>query len=276
MNITPITFKGIDDKYKHTNRRTSSSNRVQTHQRTSQRDEYVSRRSESSRNPRRTNNHKKSRATVKGFIAGLATALAINGGMSVLDKKNDVVKVKFSPAETTLSELAEQYDCDEDIIRDFNEKDGKLQFTKNGELKIPTEYDCIQPQIDKLVDKLYNSHLSSKKRDEIESKVKDLQEKQDAQQHVAKTYTDGDKVYFLFDFTDENGENQPYARINVETFKDLFNIKDEAIKKYNDLHAVWKKDTNLPEDKGYFDFTGNYFVNGDTILVKKDDIMDEE
>ena len=151
-----------------------------------------------------------------------------------------------------------------------------MQFTKNGELKIPTEYDCIQPQIDKLVDKLYNSHLSSKKRDDIESKVKDMQDKQEAQQHVAKAYTDGDKVYFLLDFTDENGENLPNAKINVEAFKDLFNIKDKAIKKYNDLDMVWKKDTNLPEDKGYFDYTGNYFVNGDTIVVKKGDILKEE
>ena len=215
-------------------------------------------------------NHKRKKSViplpVKTFAAGVASVLLLNFGTAIAEPTKDVAKVPFDGTPYSLTEIAEQYGCDEDIIRQYNGIKNDEDLNSLPEILVPTKYNYIDDEIEKLQESLYSSKLSAEERNGIEDKISALKDKQAMQQQVAKAYTDGKYIYYIINLTDENG--QPFqGGINVETFKDLFDIKDGQIKRYNDLTSVWRKDTDFEEDKGYFDYTGNIFHTGDVIKV---------
>ena len=165
MNISGVSFSGINHKYERGYNEPIPywiNNHFPDPQRMEQRDEYVPRRTAEQRRPERPKHNKKSHSGIKGFAAGLAAALMIHCGVAMSDNKPEVVKVPYNPQETSITEIAEQYGCDEDIIRAYNNIYYDSQLNEIEELKIPTEYDYLQPQIDEMVEKLFSSKLSLK------------------------------------------------------------------------------------------------------------------
>lgn len=200
------------------------------------------------------------------FIAGITSALLLNFGPAIAQPTKDVAKVPFDGHSYSLTDIAEQYGCDEEIIRQYNGIENNDDLRDLPVILVPTEYNYIDDEIENLQNSLYSSKLSDEERNETEEKISALKDKKAKQQQVAKVYTDGKYIYFIINLTDENG-NPVRGGINVETFKELFDIKDGQIRKYNKLDSVWRKDTDFEEDKGYYDYTGNVFYTGDVIKI---------
>lgn len=260
MNIQSISFMGKYDSMRRS---------LPRYQYDIAQDEYIPSRPQQNSQRNRVNNKRKKSIIpipVKTFAAGAATVLLLNLGTSLAQPTKDVVKVPFDGQSYSLSEISEQYGCDEEIIRQYNGIENDDDLSSLPEILVPTEYNYIDDEIGKLQESLYSSKLSDKERSSIEEKIDALKDKKAKQQQVAKAYTDGKYIYFIVNLTDENGEPLQ-SGINVEVFKDLFDIKDGQIRKYNKLDSVWKKDTDFEEDKGYYDYTGNIFYTGDVIKI---------
>ena len=131
---------------------------------------------------------------------------------------------------TSLSQIAEIYGSDEDIIIEANNlEDNKVPY--NARLVIPSKYTQLEDEIKELQNELYSPDLKADKRQEIESKILELQNKQYIQEQIAQAYTDGEFVYFKItlptDETASNIQSSYNGAINVESFKEIFNIEKE-------------------------------------------------
>ena len=286
MNISLISFKGDNNRGldvdipNWVNNRHPQSRRVTSqYERTPERDTFYSSERQTNRpTSRRTgrtsgrNNKKKQIIPVplKTFAAGVLAALAVTQGAQVINQPSDVISIPVDSS-TSLTEIAQNYDSDIDAILSYNDLAEEADISELDSIKVPSSYDYLQNEIDKLQDKLYHSNLSPEERAEIEDKIAEYKEKQQLQQSIANVYTDGKYVYYtIIDIPEDIG----YSSINVEKFKDIFDIKDGALKKYNDIDYTWAFDEDAPpEDEGYRDYTVASLKVGDTVKVRQGDIQ---
>lgn len=207
---------------------------------------------------------------LKAFAAGVLAALAVTQGAQVVNQPSEVVSI---PADslTSLTEIAQTYDSDIDAILNYNDVVDEADLSQLDEVKVPSNFDYLQDEIDSLQAKLYSGNLSPEERVQIEDKIAQYQEKQELQQSIASVYTDGKFVYYtIVDVPEDIG----FSGINVEKFKDIFDIKDGALKKYNDIEYTWARDPEAPpEDDGYRDYTVASLKIGDTVKVRQGDIQ---
>lgn len=286
MNISSISFrgdynKGYDNEVPNwVNSRHPQSRRTSAqYERTPERDTFYSSQRQTERpTSRRTgrtsarNNKKKQIVPVplKTFAAGVLAALAVTQGAQVINQPSEVISIPVDNS-TSLTEVAQTYDSDIDAILNYNGIANEVDLSQLDSIKVPSSYDYLQDEIDKLQNELYHSNLSSEERAEIEDKIAQYKEKQQLQQSIANVYTDGKYVYYtIIDIPEDIG----FSGINVEKFKDIFDIKDGALKKYNDIDYTWAFDEDAPpEDEGYRDYTVASLRVGDTVKVRPGDIQ---
>lgn len=143
---------------------------------------------------------------------------------------------------TSISQLAEIYGTDADVILEANDLESD-RLSKSMKLIIPSEYNPINDEIKELQEKLFSSNLDKEERKEIENQILNLQNQVYLQNEIAKSYTDGEFVYFKITLpTDETAthtQGKYNGQINVETFKNIFNIEDGAIKDNNNIGFEW-------------------------------------
>lgn len=258
MNITQITFSGTTRNNSATNGRRNSYNQGKSY------DSF-----ESSSRTSKTSNHrrkKKNSSKIPSFIAGvgLATLIALSSNAKTTQKVQTIVPTN----NTELEQIAAVYDCDTDFLSYYNKLDENTDLSTVDEIKVPYTYDYLNDEIDKVEQKLQSKNLSNEKQFNLKSQLKALEAKKEEQDSVAKVYADEKYVYFYIDFdenaSDEIKEKYQYG-INVEKLKDLFDIKDNVIKNYNDLKVKWV--ANSEGGGGYYDYTSNWFHNGDVVKV---------
>lgn len=208
------------------------------------------------------------------FALGAVMALMGNMALGQANKVPNVVTVPYS-SYVSVEELADTYGSSPEAIIDYNDIDNIAYVP--SEVKIPQTYDYIQTKIDSLQDKLFDEDLSEKKRADIETQISLLEIKKEYQENIAVAYTDGKYAYFYItgakdDAPQEIQDKYSYG-INVEEFKNIFDIKDGAIKDNNDINYTWG---HHPEYGGYKDFTTAYLYKGQTVKVPLKDIKTDK
>lgn len=236
-------------------------------------DTYQKKRAPQKNANRQTHSRKKSPSPVFVALISIAATAGLNLAVAqATDRVPATVNVPLTP-DSSLVEIADTYDVDLDAILDFNKISSESDLAASSEIKIPSTFDYLQDEIDKLQNELYDDDLSKEERSEIEDRINQLDAKRELQQKIATVYTDGKYVYYLI-----NEQSEDFSGgINVEEFKDIFDIEDYALRRNNNLDSHWEKDSDIPEDDGYYDYTGNYFYSGETYKVRvrnvqKDDI----
>lgn len=229
---------------------------------------------------KKTANHAKKRhlrPTVKAFIAGMLTPLTLMGGAKVNDAVNSPkskITIPFDSKSSSISKVSDTYGVDPEIIAVYNGITDKTDMSKIKELDIPSEFDYLQKEIDEKEAKLHKKGLSDTKRMQLEEETLALKAKQKEQQLVAKTYTDGNYIYYLVNTPEESPEMvREYGKFGIpsETFKDLFDIKDGELKRFNDLNYVirWDESKNGATPITYKDYTVSSINYGSLIKVYK-------
>lgn len=165
---------------------------------------------------------------VTAVVASLLTALAIT---HPFENTPSTVQIPFDNTTDNITEIAEAYNIDEEIIERYNGIITEDDLAEKESLKIPSTYDYISEEIEKIQEKLYSDDLKPEKREEYEEKILALQNKLEQQEKYAKTYTDGKNVFFLIQ-----------KDVNVEEFKDIFDIKNGALKNHNDIDFTYETD----------------------------------
>ncbi len=276
MNLTSISFKGSDldvpswvnRPYEQRRRRMSESMERQP-----QKDEFRRQSSEKAHENNKKNKSFLSRIPlpVRTFAAGIALTLATQGAYGMINQPNmpNSVTVPFDSQATSIEQLAEIYDTDIDLILEYNNITDETDLTDLTEIQIPSSYDYLDAEIEKLQDELYSSDLSAEERQNVEKQIKALIAKQELQHYVANVYSDGEYVYFSITAPSDDAPEELQGKykygINVETFKDLFDIEDKAIRRYNDIDYTWSTDD--PEYGYYKDYTTAWLSKGDVIKV---------
>lgn len=268
MNIESISFAG---NYNNNHRVSGQylsrqSSRNDALQRTPQADTYQPR-------PRSSASRKRQPiipTPVKAFAAGILAAITIGKGMDMANTPAALVSIPVDPS-TSIVQIADLYGTSVEAILAYNDLTMDTDLSSVNSISVPTNYDYLQNEIDQLQAQLYDKHLSASKRDEITNEIEQCRNRQALQQSIATTYTDGKYIYFtIIDPPAGTGNNS----INIETFKNIFEIKEGALRSNNHLDSTWRRDPDAnPEDKGYFDYTGHRLTAGDTVKVRMDDIQ---
>ena len=206
---------------------------------------------------------------IKPFIAGGAAALLLTGTVSTLPQRSKYITIPFNAKDMSITEIAQTYNINEKAIIEFNNISEKNPPENLIELKMPENYDYIQQKIEILQKKLYSYVLSHKERLETETTIIALKQKQQEQKYVSTAYSDGENIYIYVDI-DKNAPEYIKEKyefgINIETLKKLYDIKDGAIEENNQTEAIWI-DNDDTGKTGYFDYTRNWFHNGETVKV---------
>lgn len=203
----------------------------------------------------------------KLILFGLAALKIGTMAYSCSNEPNKTVVINIAPG-TSIEEVADTYGCDSDVIKSFN---GLTEDTVSQArtITIPSDFEHpIEDKIEDLQADLYSDKLDVQERFELEERIQNMQEVQELQSDIAKAYTDGDYVYFQItlpqdDSATDKQSQYKYGSINVEEFKDIFGIKDGAIRKNNTISYSWGADIN----GGYKDYSGDQLVNGEIIRV---------
>lgn len=262
MNISSISFKGGYN-------RTRTSRPVGTSK--FERQPVSDALERTGRKPRTQKGAKKKntplKTMLKSFTAGVAATILVNTGAAQLNKPADVITVPYNNS-VSITDIAQTYNADLNSILDYNHITEDTDLDEITELQIPTTYDYIQNEIDSLQEKLFDDKLEPEERTELEEMIQQYQAKQELQSHLATVYTDGKYVYFEIKEFDENTPEDIKTRfqygINVETFKNIFDIKDKAIREENFLDFTWESDA---PGGAYKDYTSNNLRPGRTIKV---------
>ncbi|MCD7779499.1 MAG: hypothetical protein LUH05_02365 [Candidatus Gastranaerophilales bacterium] len=293
MNISAVSFGNKEDydidipSWVNDNHRPQS-----TLERTPQKDQFqkqpVKKTSHNSSVKKQGNNHKntkgkrKIKGSVRGFAAGVLSVLMVNAGIAGVSQigNTNTVTIPYDDS-SSIYEIADTYDVDAEAILSYNGITEDTDLEELTEISIPSSYDYIQDEIDSLQEKLYNTKTSDEEREEISEQINALKEKREYQQNIATVYTDGKYVYFEIKEIDENSPEEIYENfkygINVEIFKDIFDIEDGAVRKYNNLSRVYVSgDPEVEEDKGYYSYSNNRFSAGDVIKVPVKSIMTDD
>ncbi len=245
MNISPVSFYGIYNNkkpIKAANQQNTSSKKMH-------------------------DSDKTARLVAAAGVLATVVTMAI-GGCSLNKKANSLV-IPFNSKKQSITEISNTYNVPVEAILAYNNiksEDGNISLK---ELKIPASFDYIQPKIKTLQQELYSDSLSEEKRQEIENQIKILRQKKEEQDSVATVYKDYENVYITINLSDLAPEKykEKYALgVNIETLKKLFDIEDGAIEKNNKLNAQWQA-TDASGENGYYDYTLNWFHNGDVIVV---------
>lgn len=212
-------------------------------------------------------------STMKTVAATLAAVSVVNVCSTQVQKVPAEVTVPYTP-QASITELAEIYDVDVEAIIDHNNIISDNDLLVRSELVIPSDFDYVQEKIETLKNKLYDEDLTVEERNEIQETIQLLEAKKEYQDSIATVYTDGKYVYFEIKDASETFSGS----INVEKFKNVFDIKDGEMRRYNmdKIKGDWEKDTDFEFDDGYFDYTGNYLTTGETYKVKVKSIESEE
>ncbi len=200
---------------------------------------------------------------VISFFTGAAIAVGattVANTITSTDRDKAVITIPYYSEEHTVSDIAELYDIDENILYLYN---GDIT-DKTEKISIPSPYDYLQEIIDVKRNQLFAMH-TYETREAAEAEIEELMDKHALQQEVATTYTDGKFVYLAINDLSSIPQYEEDG-INVEDFKDLFDIKDGAIQKYNSLDDCdWIVDE---KGNGVMDFTNSYLQSGTVIKVK--------
>ncbi len=189
-----------------------------------------------------------------GSIATIGTAAAI----SVLTPAPSASVKEVYDRNTSIEELSDNYGVSQEAIIKYNNLDVKDEFPR--EIIIPSDYDYIEDEIAKLQEHLYSGKLSDEEKAETIDKINALKEKKSVQDEVAIMYTDGKYVYFTL--------KDDAKSMNIEDFKELFDIKDGALRKNNEIAFEWEED----EYGGYKDYTYSTVYPNETLKVKPSQI----
>lgn len=261
MNISAISFTG-NHKSSYTQSFGRNSHRYND---TSYKDEFKRSEIINPRYPHKEKHNNKSLLAIPITTVGAGTALALILTFGSPAAPEPCKTLPFNGNENSIVAIAEENNCDLDFLLEYNNIDRNTDLNTVSEISIPSSYDYIQDEVDKITEKLASSTLSDKKRTELEEKINALQTKQHEQNQVAEVYTDGEYIFFNININEDDSNDKYKYGINVETFKKLFDIEDGAIRKYNNLDVRWESDAN--GEGSYMDYTYNWFHNGDVIKV---------
>ncbi len=258
MNLKTISFNGI---YK-SNRNTSTKGKSIKQHATDFKDEiYLSEISST-----KHNSNKRNKQSISFRTAAIGTTLALL--ITFFNANNTIKKplyIKFNPTETSITAIAEENNCDLNFLLNYNNINSNTDLNSISEIIVPSSYDYLQTEIQKIQKLLTNAKLKESKKEELKKTLSAIQSKQKEQNEVAKAYTDGEYIYLVINIK-ENNENEKYKfGINIETLKKLFDIKDGAIKKNNELNT--RLETYENGKGSYIDYTYNWFHTGDIIKV---------
>lgn len=263
MNISKVSFCGNSnysqyDNYGRNTERVRADLRKETGF-----DEYVSSSDKTSKKP--SHSKKKSHNPYKALCLLFAfgkLASMVAGGVA---EPQDETTVNAKAGED-VNKYAVVYNMPAEAIMDYNNLSSPILGT-NMTISIPSSFDHVGSEIEELQEDLYRRTTDAEEADEIAREIEELQDVQALQSEIATMYTDGDFVYFYITLpTDETASETQLkynGHINVESFKDIFGIKDGVIRKHNDMSYSWGSD----EYGGYKDYTGNTLWNGQTIKV---------
>ena len=202
--------------------------------------------------------HKGKTKTAKRCLTtGALIALLLSQMASCTAKQIDKytfnsVEIPYSDS-VSLNETAEIYNVSPEFIAAFNNlnEEGNTPET----IKIPERIDLTDNKIAKVREKLYDDNLSDSEKAECLLNLAELEDKKSTRDEVAEVYADGRYTYFFLK-----------ANVNVEDFKELFDIKDGRIKANNKLEDYgWGP--YHPEMGTYKDYTKCVLHNGDIIKV---------
>lgn len=271
MSMT-VSFKGRSNytDSTHTNNKIYTKPRIQTGSQLEKSPQFdkLERTTQRPRNIKHRKRRTPLSTMIKSFAGGVAATILVNTAAGVINQTPDKVTIPYNPS-VSITEIAERYDTDINAILDINQIDETTDLNEITELIIPTDYDYLDTKIETLQNKLFSQDLSDTERAEIEQQIEQLIAKQEYQQNIATVYTDGEYIYFELKTFDENTPDDIKDRfkygINVETFKDIFDIKDKALRKHNNISYIWTTDD--PEYGGYLDFTVATLYPGRTVKV---------
>lgn len=230
-----------------------------------------------SKNRTEHNNHKHKKNTCKvpKRIAALLTSFAMGAGAHAIATRDTIpspVVIPYNAAETEIAKVADIYNTSEDAILAINNIENEDELYDVEKIAIPAVYDKLDKKIENVQEKLYNSKLTAEERDELVNQYKELSHKKLVRENIAETYTDGKYMYYIVkpltsDTTYDAAKlYSQFGDMNVEVFKEVFGIKDKAIRKYNVINYEYRKDT--PEYSGaYKDYSNASLKAGQVIKV---------
>jgi hypothetical protein len=119
----------------------------------------------------------------------------------------------------------------------------------------------------------YNNTLEQINETSDVDELERLYDKYLAQQQVATAFRDGDYVYYMIDFQNESEKRS----MTISEFKELFDIKDDAISKCNNLDKS-SMDTIPIDDEGHEMYLPDTAVihSKDIIKVPVDSIKEDK
>ncbi len=201
-------------------------------------------------------------AYIAGFMTALAAIFSANLYEDVKNYTPDNVTISYDSEDDNLETIAEMYDSSSYIItarNGINENgEGNIQ-----ELVVPRKISLLDEKIEDIQDNLYSSKISQEKREEKQEQLNKYNNIKTHQNSVADVYKEDGYTYFVI--------RPDVDRINVEAFKNLFAIKDGAIKKNNEISYKYVEDKNY-SGGGYIDWSEANLYAGDTIKVKNNQI----
>lgn len=215
----------------------------------------------------------KENSVLRGIVAGIgALGCVVCLNSKPAEEMPDAVSIHANYG-TSVTQLAEIYGSDADVIIEANDLDGE-KMTKSMKLVIPSEYTPVNDEIKELQEKLFSSKLDDKERTEIENKIYDLKNMISMQSEIAQTYSDGEFIYFKLTLpTDETATDTQAVyngAINVEEFKQIFNIADGAIKDNNNIGFKWIEDGTV------MSYSDQDLYDGDIVKVPVESIIQQQ
>lgn len=208
------------------------------------------------------NKKKKTVNPYKLALLGLAFLKGISVMHSCSVQPDKSVSVGVDPG-TSIEDIADIYGIDSDVIKAYNGLEYDITQVSDA-IVIPSDYEHpLNARIASMQEDLFNANLDPDKRAELESSLADLLAVQELQSKTAKTYTDGKFVYFLISCSENSEETGYSCGINVEKFKDIFGIKDGALRNNNNIDFDWAID----DYGGYKDYTSDILHDGEVVKV---------
>lgn len=264
MNITSVSFCGHNNQSKYTYRNTESQRYVDELRREAGFDSYQSSAESTVINTNRKQHHPFN--PYKALCLAGATLKMLSLLHSCATQPPSVVDVNAKAGES-ISDYALVYNIDEDAIKDYNNLSSSV-LGSDTVISIPSTFNHpIGDEIAEYTFDLYSKDLAEEEQAELVSDIEELRKIQQLQSEIATMYTDGNYAYFLITLPTDQTATETQAgyggHINVEQFKEIFGIKDGAIKDHNNIDYTWGGN----EHGSYMDYTIATLYNGQTIKV---------
>jgi hypothetical protein len=183
---------------------------------------------------------KKITRIVVTVIMTALSALGLKEGKDILEYVPDVSSavVNFDPENQNLSDVAETYNIDENVIKQTNGIYSDNDLSNAKSITIPIEYDYIDDAIDDKTQALYKAKPYSAEHDNLSKELNALKKKQKEQEELGDIYSDGETVYIFLNDEDDNPELAKKFKGNivpVDYLEKLFDINDDELYKYNTI-----------------------------------------